>query len=162
MEKVKYHASGTLVLPNGEFDRTLLLFYDMEYPLKIFRDNFKLWGGFCEGDDSPLQTLEREFVEEIKEDTKNQNSERKYARESIMKKFREDVISTAKGIEDFHISVKKGSATKEDFNCLVSIYSSPIDSSLFNEVSDILSKDRQLNNEGLARVVSIDELKKGG
>jgi hypothetical protein len=163
IKKVEYHAAGALVLPRSVSGKSLVIAYDNTYSYEMFRNHFKLLGGVCEGDNSPYATLEREFGEELRK-AKLGSSGKKYAPKELIDKFKNGVLEGVEGFGDFQVQIKENSFILpyvEPYTYIFSVYTSSIDPDLFGKISNSLSKGMQITNEGLARIVTTDELKNG-
>jgi hypothetical protein len=162
LQKVKYHAAGTLVLPENNTDRALVISYDRNYLFRMFSYHFKLLGGFSERDSSPQATINRECKEEVKKDRQS-TSQRRYASRGLMDDLRREILNNSQEFGDFKIQIDENpiSPPVKPYTYLLSAYVSSIDSPLFDEISCSLSERKQVTNEGLARIVTLDEFKDG-
>jgi hypothetical protein len=176
-EKVNHHCSHAIIQNSGcsEF---MFQEYDSTYPRIPFRGQLHVIGGnYSKGDKSPKHLFDREIREEF-------SSSQEYFEEKIEENVRSVVgdgpgaikqevfapkeyidnvknkVLEAKPWKDFVFYVPE-LAGKEPFQAIASVYLTTLDSKLFDEGREHLSSGRAIRNEGLTKIVGIDELLNG-
>lgn len=177
--KINHHTSSAIIF-NQEMNRFLFGMYDNTYPFEKFRNAINFIGGnysYKHKDISPLATLKREISEEfscinsdkeydslfnklIKNVPKFEQTARRFASEKDMKLIRKNIIS---GIVPFNdILAKNLDMGNNNFiDVIFSVYLSRISDKVFDIIHKNINDGKSLTNEGLLKIVSLEELKKG-
>ncbi|MEK6981419.1 MAG: hypothetical protein AABX38_00685 [Candidatus Micrarchaeota archaeon] len=134
-------------------------------------------------DFSPFDTLKREINEEmsatpivegvggsisatigattVKADTQSYLKDRVYAPTDLIFSLRDAILESTMAYSDFLVTVEGASIGRTgSLTYLSSIFTSRIDSNLFDAVSEALAKGEEVSNEGHTLVRTVDELLK--
>jgi hypothetical protein len=173
--------SSALFAHSERGDEFLLSAYDGSYPLVIYRGRvIGTAGGMTSlADVSPMATLIREITEEFSIDQDYDsggldesiaqvigpgNGAEKvsnFADLSLIKRLQNNLIQISKPHNDYVMRVPSLAEGRPKFNVLLSTYTGVIPQDLFEETRIALNQGKSVRNEGLAKIVSINDLVNG-
>lgn len=180
MQELRHHSASVLITPAGSLDSVVLGVYGNTYPIPFFNGHFTFLGGSASGESSPRATLEREVKEELGLCAQHQPqslgsilglplgdtpplplavpSNHQTLREALST----EILRTAEGYADYVVSagVNVG-GRRYSVTFMISVYRAEVEQGLFEEAAALLGNGKQLSNEGLVRVATVDQLRRG-
>lgn len=177
MRRINSHSSCVIV----EAEKTaefLLSRYDETYPIGYFRGSVNLIGGnYKKEDKSPLGILLREINEELSSNQSYINQRemglknlikgwkppkkiKLFASEEDISLIRDEIVSCIEPYKDYLWNFPF-IEDKIAFNSLSSVFISKINQDVFELARRNLNGGKNIKNEGIARIYSLDDLKEG-
>ena len=158
MRKELDHHVGVGIIKSEKTQELLLGVYDDTYPDTNWRGRAKLIGGNHEKDDiSPRHIFYREVNEEFSH-IKDKESE--FATEEDIKLIRETILLNALPYRDFLVKMPQRIG-KQEHQVIYSVFNSFLTDKILTLIRKNIELEKRIINEGLLRIVSVDELAKG-
>lgn len=165
--KVKIHRwAGVGIIQNSaNKDEFLFNQYDKTYKKKIYFGRVNLLGGNYEKTDkSPLDIFLREIREEFSWPIGLKNF-RNFAAKKDINKIREEIIKKTVPYNDFFLKIPPirdlDGKIWHTGNVIISVFLSQLSQETFNVAKKNLYSNRNLVNEGMAKIITLNELISG-
>lgn len=163
--KIRRWAGVGIIQNSVNKDEFLFNQYDKTYKKKIYHGRVNLFGGNYEkADKSPLDIFLREIREEFSWPIGSKNF-RNFAAKKDINKIRKEIIRETVPYNDFFCKIPPMKDLNGKIwhtgNVIISVFLSQLSQETFDIAKKNLYSNKNLVNEGMAKIITLDELISG-